>query len=901
MFNIWILPVEVSLKFGSKMNYILKIFVILGLPFTTSCTNKITPTAKDGVIDLRNWDFKKYGSVPLRGEWQFYWKQLVHEGEGEEPVIVKVPSRWTKYKLEGKSLGQHGYGTFRLKILLPPGLNSTYFLNYYQNMLGSPKKVIINGLEVFKNGLVEENPKENTYTKKRMIFHSEILNNTPKGSESFEILVQNSNAIGEMAGILRYPEIGERQELNTRNEKRAMLNAILIGFFLMLFMYYFAMFLLQKERKSYLYFSLLCFSFVLINHNVDWPDLFGLDFKITFVLGYCLVCSYPLFINSVCDEKVRLNKIIYGIGVYAFLGPFITLVFDTWENYYFSFFVPHLTLFNIMSFSTVTIIAFRNWRLLRNSQSFCYFISCFISIPFFINDILHGLLIIQTAFILNYVFFTVVIMQAFILAWGNATAHNEVKVLAGELGELNVKLEEKVTLRTTELEQKNLSMSKILENIHQGIFMIDENLTIDPQYSSHLTEIIGEKDIGGKDIKTFFLSKTNLNANDLSQIESALMCCLGDPDFTFKLNASHLPRELILQTPTSQKQLEVSWEPIIIDENIDKLMVSIREVTEIRRLKEQAAVNKANNKKLVEIVSCGLGSFSNNIQTMEDYLNKSREIIISLNGRKGSKDQINEIFRNLHTVKGNARSLQLSEVVKYSHETEQMFDKLRKSSGMIGVWDEKKYLMELDRLKDVIASYRELYIEKLGGSEDEENESISLEDMTDKLIKVLDDVDHKQTGYKEAHNIIYKSLRQLKYKNLSQILRQQLAILNKDAHKLGKASPIIDWGDTPIWVPKEKAYVLSDIFGHILRNSIDHGLEKPKARIAKGKKEAGTLSFAVSYSAKSLSLRYSDDGKGLNIRELRKKHNKKDGSSDLDLAELIFESGFSTSHKRPST
>ena len=877
------------------MKHFTTVLVFLLLPFAWGCTNKVKPIAKNGVIDLRDWDFEKYGPAHLQGEWLFYWQQLILEGEGVDPIVAPVPSRWTKYKLNGKPLAQSGYGTYKLKVLLPPGLNSKYSLNYFQNMIGSPKNVFVNGTKIIENGLIQKNAEENTYPNKRSFYNSEILSETTPGLESFEIYIQNSNAIGEQNGLLRYPKIGERSEVNKIHEMRMVFNSILIGFFLMLFLYYLAMFLLQRERISYLYFSFISMSLVLINTNLDWVSLYGINFHAVFVIGYGLGFFFPLFMNSVCDKSIRLNKLIYTVFAFGFAGPLVTLIFDLWEKYYFSFFAPHLALSNMFGFTISVLVTFRNWRLQRNLISFCYFLSGFVILPFLINDILYGFLIIQSAFMLNNAFVAIVILQAFILAWSNATVHNDVKILAKELGEFNVKLEEQVALRTTELQQKNQSMSKILENIHQGIFMLDENLVLDPQYSKHLKDIIGEKEIEGKDINSLFLSKTNLSANDVSQAESALLCCVGDSDFTFKLNSDHLPREVILHTYNNEKQLEVSWEPIVVEGKIDKIMVSIREVTEIRRLQKQAATDKANNNKLVEIIECGLGHFSHNIQSIEDYLNKSREIITQLNGNKISMDQLKEIFRNLHTIKGNARSLQLSEIVKFAHELEQLFYKFQQNYESEDQPSESSLLKELDKLKEIILSYQNLYAEKLGGSENEESTSLNLDDMTDKLINVLDKAKKNETGYKQAHDIVHKSLQSLKYKNLSQILRHQLYILQKDANKLEKEIPAIEWGDKPIWVPKEKAYVLGDVFGHLLRNSIDHGIEKPEIRKMKGKKGFGLLRFDISYESNGFTLKFGDDGKGLDLGQLRKKFGKKDNISDSELAELIFESGFSTS------
>jgi len=93
---------------------------------------------------------------------------------------------------------------------------------------------------------------------------------------------------------------------------------------------------------------------------------------------------------------------------------------------------------------------------------------------------------------------------------------------------------------------------------------------------------------------------------------------------------------------------------------------------------------------------------------------------------------------------------------------------------------------------------------------------------------------------------------------------------------------------------------LKDPLVHILRNSIDHGIEMPGARREAGKEETGTIHLAAEHSGGNVLIRISDDGKGLDPDVLRAKALEKGViSSDSDLTEkeinnLIFAPGFST-------
>lgn len=87
---------------------------------------------------------------------------------------------------------------------------------------------------------------------------------------------------------------------------------------------------------------------------------------------------------------------------------------------------------------------------------------------------------------------------------------------------------------------------------------------------------------------------------------------------------------------------------------------------------------------------------------------------------------------------------------------------------------------------------------------------------------------------------------------------------------------------------------------HIIRNSIDHGIENKAERLAKQKNEAGTIQIKASTAGSYVLIEIEDDGAGLDLVKIRKKAIENDIISDQlkltddEIAQLIFESGFST-------
>lgn len=96
---------------------------------------------------------------------------------------------------------------------------------------------------------------------------------------------------------------------------------------------------------------------------------------------------------------------------------------------------------------------------------------------------------------------------------------------------------------------------------------------------------------------------------------------------------------------------------------------------------------------------------------------------------------------------------------------------------------------------------------------------------------------------------------------------------------------------------------LADPIMHILRNSLDHGIESAAERKRKGKFEQGTILLKAFYSGTNVHIQISDDGAGIDVEKIRVKAIQKEliaadaVLSKQELLELIFFSGLSTAEK----
>ncbi|QOY93118.1 chemotaxis protein CheA [Massilia sp. UMI-21] len=121
------------------------------------------------------------------------------------------------------------------------------------------------------------------------------------------------------------------------------------------------------------------------------------------------------------------------------------------------------------------------------------------------------------------------------------------------------------------------------------------------------------------------------------------------------------------------------------------------------------------------------------------------------------------------------------------------------------------------------------------------------------------------------------------------------------AGKLGKKVDFITNG-AATELDKGLIERIVDPLTHLVRNSIDHGIEMPAARAAAGKSEAGRLFLSAGHQGGNIVIEVSDDGGGLNRERILAKAAENglavsDNMSDEEVWQLIFAPGFSTAEQ----
>ena len=169
------------------------------------------------------------------------------------------------------------------------------------------------------------------------------------------------------------------------------------------------------------------------------------------------------------------------------------------------------------------------------------------------------------------------------------------------------------------------------------------------------------------------------------------------------------------------------------------------------------------------------------------------------------------------------------------------------------------------------------------------------EDVSGRLVQVLEEVTHHTRELKD-------SVMSMRAQQVNAVFQRMPRLVRELAVKTAKKVKLELAGENTE-VDRSIIERLGDPLTHIIRNSIDHGIEAPSDRAAAGKAEEGTIRLSAEHRGGRIVIEIKDDGAGINSeRVLQKARDRGLVSaeatlSDEEINNLIFLPGFSTAEK----
>lgn len=148
-------------------------------------------------------------------------------------------------------------------------------------------------------------------------------------------------------------------------------------------------------------------------------------------------------------------------------------------------------------------------------------------------------------------------------------------------------------------------------------------------------------------------------------------------------------------------------------------------------------------------------------------------------------------------------------------------------------------------------------------------------------------------------NDLQESVMRLRMVAIGTVFNRFPRLVRDLAKKTGKEIELVLKGeDTEL--DKTVVEVIGDPLMHLIRNSVDHGIESPAERREAGKSEFGTITLNAYHEGNHIAILISDDGSGLDLDKIRQIAvskgliGEREELSERDIANLIFLPGFST-------
>ena len=444
-------------------------------------------------------------------------------------------------------------------------------------------------------------------------------------------------------------------------------------------------------------------------------------------------------------------------------------------------------------------------------------------------------------------------------------------VMVGEIKTSRQELE-KQRDRAKFLYRNIYQVSKVVfENIQQGIFLLDKNFKISKFHSKAMEFIFDNKNIAGENFASFM--RPLIIPRELEALEMFMRHLFNgdmDEDVVNQLN----PVEQVkIYTENNgivaTKFVRIKFTRILRNNIIQHIMVTVSDETESILLQQH--LDEAERKKKEESEQV-LSILKIDPPVLRGFIHNSKKTLTAISEKyehhtgEDYTQLLDYTFETIHNLKGNAVIIGLKLMGVKFHEIEESITKLkgRKSTA-----------------KDFLTILYEM---------DESDRMLT--DMADMLKKVANIYRKLPPEGQTVSNIM-----------VIDSLEKGVASISTD---LGKEVDFVFKNEQDVVIPEVYINSFKDVMIQLIKNSISHGIESPNVRMEAGKMLRGTISLELDQSAENdILVKYKDDGKGLNLAEIKEKavvrniltDSEAEKLKEKDIVSVIFKSGFSIADK----
>jgi PAS domain S-box-containing protein len=219
-------------------------------------------------------------------------------------------------------------------------------------------------------------------------------------------------------------------------------------------------------------------------------------------------------------------------------------------------------------------------------------------------------------------------------------------------------------------------VSNLLNHMRQAVFVVLADGEIIEPVSRHTSALFGG-DIRGRNVFDVLYGDLARESDAFLHLELAFETCFGTEQFQWELMAEQFPRRIVrkagLGPDDELRILKAEYGPLRDGEGLmDRLMVVVEDVTKVELLEREQRVGERRTQMLEELARNRLEDLATFFASAYEQLRESRRAL-----ERGDAASQVVLFRQLHTLKGNARVLGLTLVAQATHEVETLATQLR--------------------------------------------------------------------------------------------------------------------------------------------------------------------------------------------------------------------------------
>lgn len=436
-------------------------------------------------------------------------------------------------------------------------------------------------------------------------------------------------------------------------------------------------------------------------------------------------------------------------------------------------------------------------------------------------------------------------------------------------------LEKMVEERTAEIRQLNVLMAALLDSLGQGFFAFDKD-GLCHDFSSKACETVLE----GRPNKRPVWEVLKLPEARVDGFKKWLTTLFADM-LPFEDLAPLGPP---VYPHSAGQHIKLEYFPLKNENGIDGVVVVASDITTLVEAQREAETERENARLILNLL--------NKRQQISRFARETQLMVAELERIMKTEHagwDAEEIFRALHTIKGGCASFNVARTAHEAHEAENRLTAFKEnpSPETAGALREQS--------AKTAAEFRAFIseTEKILGPA-----AFSGERHVDVPVRTIRTVCERMAAVPLLNDVAAALKKTYLLEPAGPFFEPYDDVMQKVAAAEGKnVLPLkISGGD--LAVSPEVYSSLFATFVHAFRNAVDHGIERPDARLEQGKPDAGRIEVSLERRHDRLVVTVTDDGAGIDAAKIRAKLAGKGvdaaKESDDQVIQHVFDSSFST-------